>query len=255
MITNDDGIDAGGLHTLLGVAQEFGDVIVMAPEHNMSAKGLSLTTERPLRVREVHDFGGQGSPQTIGVYACDGTPTDCLKLGFEYFCPRMPDLVLSGINHGSNSSINILYSGTMGAVLEATMLGCKAAIGFSLLNHSPHADFAPCVPFVRRIVGAVMEQGLPGGVALNVNFPRLPLDEIKGIRVCRQAPARWVDSFEKRTDPRGREYWWLTGKFDCPDPPQDTDEWALANGYVSVVPIQPDYTCREAIDAVNEILL
>ena len=244
LITNDDGYTARGLDTLVGVARVFGDVIVMAPEYNVSAKGLSLTTERPLRVREVG----------VNVYACDGTPTDCLKLAFEHFCPRKPDLVLSGINHGSNSSINILYSGTMGAVLEATMLGCQA-VGFSLLNHSPEADFEPCVPYVRHIVTRVLHGGLPDNVALNVNIPRLPADQINGMRVCRQASARWVDSFEHRTDPRGRDYWWLTGKFDCPDPQPDTDEWALANGYVSVVPIHPDYTCREAIAPIAQIVL
>ena len=273
LITNDDGYSSKGIRTLIEVAQEFGDVIVMAPETNASAKGLSLTTERPLRVRDV---SGQWSALADGapgdadgtaqlttnhqplttpkVYACDGTPTDCLKLAYEHFCPRTPDLVLSGINHGSNSSINVLYSGTMGAVLEATMLGCTA-IGFSLLNHSPNADFKPCMPYVRHIVGMVLAKGLPANVALNVNIPRLPESEIKGIRVCRQAQARWVDSFERRTDPRGREYWWLTGKFDCPEPPQDTDEWALANGYVSVVPIQPDYTCREAIGQTQHLEL
>lgn len=253
LITNDDGFSSKGIRTLIEVAQEFGDVIVMAPEHNVSAKGLSLTTERPLRVREVSGLVDQAkaeSSHSTKMYACDGTPTDCLKLAFEYFCPHTPDLVLSGINHGSNSSINILYSGTMGAVLEATMLGAKA-IGFSLLNHSPEADFTPCVPYIRHIVGHVLEKGLPDNVALNVNFPRLAASEIKGIRVCRQAQARWLDSFEHRVDPRGRDYWWLTGKFDCPDPQPDTDEWALANGYVSVVPIHPDYTCREAINQID----
>lgn len=249
LITNDDGYTSKGIRTLIDVALEFGEVIVMAPEHNASAKGLSLTTERPLRVREIQVKSGEWK-----VYACDGTPTDCLKLAYEHFCPRTPDLVLSGINHGSNSSINVLYSGTMGAVLEATMLGCTA-IGFSLLNHSPEADFTPCEPYVRHIVGMVLQKGLPASVGLNVNIPRLPEGEIKGIRVCRQAQARWVDSFERRTDPRGRDYWWLTGKFDCPEPPQDTDEWALANGYVSVVPIHPDYTCREAIDNIQHLEL
>lgn len=249
LIGNDDGINAKGLRTLIEVAREFGDIIVMAPEGNSSAKGLSLTTERPVRVREV------SKSDSLIEYACDGLPVDSLKLAYEYFCPRTPDLVLSGINHGSNSSINVLYSGTMGVVLEATMLGAPASIGFSLLNHSPNADFTACVPFVRQIIRAVLDKGFPANVALNVNIPRLPLEEIKGIRVCRQAKARWIDSFEKRTDPRGRDYWWLTGKFECDNPPTDSDEWALANGYVSVVPIQPDFTCREAIDKISSIVL
>lgn len=249
LISNDDGIAARGLRALIEVAREIGDVVVMAPEHNSSAKSLSLTTERPVRVREVSKSEG------LTEYACDGLPVDCLKLAYEWFCPRTPDLVLSGINHGSNSSINVVYSGTMGVVLEATLLGAPASIGFSLLNHSPNADFTPCLPFVRSIIGKVLEKGLPDNTALNVNIPRLPLEEIKGIRVCRQSRARWTDSFEKRTDPRGRDYWWLTGKFECPDPQQDTDEWALANGYVSVVPVHPDYTNLEAIDQISQIVL
>ena len=285
LITNDDGYESKGIRTLAGVAQEFGDVIVMAPERNSSAKSLSLTTDRPLRVKDVSSqwavaigqwpvgsgqwaVSGYGdgsrptdhrtsdtdhSQQNIKVYACDGLPVDCLKLAYEHFCPRIPDLVLSGINHGSNSSINVLYSGTIGAVLEATMLGVQA-VGFSLLNHSPEADLSACIPFVRYIVGRVLEKGLPDNVGLNVNIPRLPLEEIKGIRVCRQARARWMDSFEPRVDPRGRPYWWLTGKFECPEPPQESDEQALAEGYVSVVPIRPDLTCREAINPISQLL-
>lgn len=244
LISNDDGYAARGLHVLTEVAREFGDVVVMAPEQNASAKGLSLTTKVPVRVREVRLEEG------LNVYACDGTPVDCLKLAYEHFCPRKPSLVLSGINHGSNSSINVLYSGTMGAVIEATVLGMPA-IGFSLLNHSPEADFEPSRPIVRCIVGHVLEHGLPTGVALNVNIPRLAADAIKGIRVCHQASGRWLDSFEKRVDPIGRPYWWLTGKFDCDNPPDTSDEWALTHGYVSVVPINVDYTAYSALETLT----
>lgn len=219
---------------------EFGDVVVMAPSTNLSGQSHSITTSRPLRVREVKQDTG------LSVYTCDGTPVDCVKLATEYFCPRTPDLVLSGINHGSNSSINVLYSGTMGAVIEATALGLNA-VGFSLLNHNPEADFSASVPFVRQIIGQVLEKGLPANVSLNVNIPRLPADQIKGVRVCHEAQARWLDSFEKRIDPQGRPYWWLTGKFICDNPPETSDEWALANGYVSIVPIHPDFTHYEAI--------
>lgn len=248
LITNDDGIAAKGLLALIDVACEIGDVVVMAPEQNASGKSLSITASRPLRVRQVSSADG------LETYACDGTSVDCVKLAFEHFCPRKPDLVLSGINHGSNSSINILYSGTMGAVLEATMLGI-GAIGFSLLNHNPEADFSACAPFVRRVVGDVLEKGLPADVSLNVNIPRLPHSEIKGIRVCRQAKARWEDSFAKRIDPQGRPYWWLTGKFVCQVPPEDSDQWALENGYVSIVPVTPDFTCREAIGQLSYLEL
>lgn len=247
LITNDDGVAAKGLGTLCEVAGEFGDVVVMAPERNASGKGLSLTSERPLRAYEVRKDGG------ISVYACDGTPVDCVKLAVEHFCPRKPDLVLSGINHGSNSSINVLYSGTMGAVIEASVMGF-CAIGFSLLNHSHEADFEPSVPYVRHIIDRVLVQGLPEGVSLNVNIPRLPAADIKGIRVCCEAKAMWKDSFEKRVDPIGRPYYWLTGKFLCDNPPSDSDETALREGYVSVVPIHSDYTNYAAIDKINNMM-
>lgn len=247
LITNDDGVAAKGLDTLCEVAMEFGDVVVMAPERNASGKGLSLTSERPLRANEVRTDKG------ISVYACDGTPVDCVKLAVEHFCPRKPDLVLSGINHGSNSSINVLYSGTMGAVIEASVMGF-CAIGFSLLNHNPEADFGPSVPYVSHIIGRVLEQGLPDGVSLNVNIPRLPAADIKGMRVCCEAKAMWKDSFEKRVDPIGRPYYWLTGKFLCDNPPANSDETALREGYVSVVPIHGDYTHYAAIDRINNML-
>ena len=195
LITNDDGYAARGIQALTEVAREFGEVVVMAPAQNASAKSLSLTTKVPIRVRDIRQEEGLSS------YACDGTPVDCLKLAVEHFCPRRPDLVLSGINHGSNSSINILYSGTMGAVLEATTLGFPA-IGFSLLHHSPDADFEPSQPIVRHLVSHVLDHGLPPDVALNVNIPRLASADIKayasaasrrpsGATVSRNASTLW----------------------------------------------------------------
>ena len=248
LITNDDGVAARGLRTLDEVAMEFGDVIVMSPEGNASGLSHSITSSRPLRVREVKISDG------LKVYSCDGTPVDCVKLATEHFCPRKPDLVLSGINHGSNSSINILYSGTMGAVLEATALGLDA-IGFSLLHHSPDANFVPGIPFVRHIIGSVLEKGLPTDVSLNVNIPRPDDGLLRGIRICHEAKAQWLDSFEKRIDPQGRPYWWLTGKFVCDNPPEGSDEWALRHGYVSVVPIHPDFTHHGAIDELQHLVL
>lgn len=248
LISNDDGVNAKGIRTLTDVALEFGDVVVMAPATNASGKGHSLTTERPLRVTEI-----QKAPE-LSIYACDGTPVDCIKLAVEYFCPRRPDLILAGINHGSNSSINVLYSGTMGAVIEGTALGIDS-IGFSLLNHNPEADFSGSIPYVRHIIDATLKNGLPDCVALNVNIPRLSANEIKGIRICCEAKARWLDSFAQRTDPLGRPYWWLTGKFDCTNPPENSDEWALANGYVSVVPICADFTHYASISKLNQFAL
>lgn len=240
LITNDDGVAAKGVLALEAIAQEFGDVVVMAPEVNNSGQSHSITPSRPLRVRTVKES------DELSVYACDGTPVDCVKLAVEYFCPRRPALVLAGINHGSNSSINVLYSGTMGAVVEATVCGFEA-IGFSLLNHSVNADFSSCEPFVRTIIADVMENGLPDNVSLNVNIPNLPVDQIKGIRVCHEAKTYWRDSFEKRIDPIGRPYWWLTGKFVCDELQEGSDEWALQNGFVSVVPTHPDFTNYQAI--------
>ena len=248
LIANDDGVTAKGLRVLVEEAMTFGDVVVMAPERNSSGKSHSLTTERPLRVQTLKQ------EEKLHVYACDGTPVDCVKLAVEHFCPRQPDLVLSGINNGSNSSINVLYSGTMGAVIEATALGLDA-IGFSLLNHNPDADFNACLPSVHHIIKYVLGNGLPDNVSLNVNIPRLPASEIKGIRLCHEAKARWLDSFAQRTDPIGRPYWWLTGKFECNDTSEDSDEWALAHGYVSVVPTCPDLTHYQSIDLLKQLTL
>ena len=247
LITNDDGVHARGINVLADAVREFGDVVVMAPEKNASGKSHSLSTDHPLRT--YHLLSEEG----LDVFYCDGTPVDCIKLASEHFCNRKVDLVLSGINHGSNSSINILYSGTMGAVIEASNNGYNA-IGFSLLNHSAKADFTACVPFVKKIVGYVLQNGLPPYVSLNVNIPKIPLGEIKGIRVCREAKALWSDSFEMRIDPVGRPYYWLTGKFICDDMEEETDEWALANGYVSVVPIHPDFTRYQAIEPLKKAL-
>lgn len=246
LITNDDGVAAKGLQTLVGVAREFGEVIVMAPQNNASGLSHSIVSTRPIRAQEIsHEEG-------LTVCSCDGTPVDCVKLAVEHFCPRRPDLVLSGINHGSNSSINVLYSGTMGAAIEAVAL-CIPSIGFSLLNHNPQADFEPGIPFIRQIIRTTLDNRLPAGITLNVNIPRLPKGEILGIRICHEANACWNDSFEKRIDPQGRPYWWLTGKFVCDDPSEGSDEWALAHGYVSIVPIHCDFTHYPTIEKLKKV--
>ena len=246
LITNDDGVSSRGLRHLATVAQEYGEVVVMAPDHNASGVSTSITCTRPLRVNPVEQGNG------LSIYSCDGTPADCVKMGLEHFCSRQPDLVLSGINYGSNASINIIYSGTIGAVLEACLNGCQA-IGFSLLNHNPAADFDACTPTIQHIINHVLAHPLPDFTALNVNIPRLPADQIKGIRVCQQARAAWKDGLEKRIDPIGRPYWWMTGKFVCDNPPADSDEYVLGEGYVSVVPIRPDLTALHHIEAIKSI--
>ena len=246
LITNDDGVNAKGLKALTDVAREFGEVLVMAPQNNASGLSHSIVSSRPIRAQEISREEG------LTVCSCDGTPVDCVKLAVEHFCPRQPDIVLSGINHGSNSSINVLYSGTMGAAIEAVAL-CIPSIGFSLLNHNPQADFEPGIPYIRQIIRTTLENKLPAGVTLNVNIPRLPADEIKGIRICHEANASWNDSYEKRIDPQGRPYWWLTGKFVCEDPSENSDEWALAHGYVSIVPIHCDFTHYPTIDNLKKL--
>lgn len=235
LITNDDGVSSPGLRHLARIAKEFGEVVVMAPDRNASGSSASITCTRPLHVNLQDHADG------IDYYACDGTPADCVKMGFEHFCPRHPDLLLSGINYGSNASINIVYSGTMGAVQEGCLNGIQA-VGFSLLSHKPDADFNACTAPIRHIIREVLRQPLPDFTALNVNIPHLPADQIKGIRVCRQARAAWKDSLEKHIAPDGAPFWTMTGRFVCNDPGHDTDEYCLGMGYVSVVPISPDYT-------------
>lgn len=244
LITNDDGYTSKGIRTLIDVAREMGDVVVMAPSSNASGQAHSFTASRPLRVNTISEEEG------CCIYACDGTPVDCVKVGEQFFCPRPPSLILSGINHGSNSSINVLYSGTMGAVIEASVAGFPA-IGFSLLDFHADADFAPAVPFVRGIIEKVLDKGLPERVSLNVNIP-VPTDGIiKGLRVCRQSVARWLDSYERRIDPHGQPYYWIAGNFECNDKESDTDQWALENGYVSVVPTTTDFTAYGKLDDIR----
>ena len=246
LLTNDDGVESPLLARLAQAVVDAGhEAVVVAPKGQRSGVGHAFTYLEPLHARQTRN-----APWIC--WEVDGTPADCVKMGLEYFCPRQPDLVLSGINYGSNASINIIYSGTIGAVLEACLNGCQA-IGFSLLNHNPAADFDACTPTIRHILNHVIQHPLPDFTALNVNIPRLPADQIKGIRVCQQARAAWKDSLEKRTDPIGRPYWWLTGKFVCDNPAHDSDEYYLAQGYVTVVPIHPDLTAKHRLETLKSI--
>lgn len=240
LVTNDDGITAGGIRTLISIAQELGDVIVVAPDSPQSGKGHAITVNNTLYLNKISE----------SEYSCSGTPVDCVKMAVHEILNRKPDLCISGINHGSNSSINVIYSGTMSAAVEAGIEGIPA-IGFSLSDFSWNADFEPTKSFVRKIITSVLENQLPKGVVLNVNFPKLPENQIKGIKVCRQANAMWIERFDKRQTPHGRDYYWLTGEFVNYDKGEDTDEWALANGYVSVVPVQFDLTAHHAIQTLN----
>lgn len=236
LVTNDDGITSGGIRALVEVASELGDVVVVAPDSPQSAMGHAITIELPLWLKKSTVFGD------IEAYECTGTPVDCVKLAKNVILKgRTPDLCVSGINHGSNAAINIIYSGTLSAAMEAS-LEHTPSIGFSLLDFSHDADFEPAKPFVKHIISFILENGMEDGSLLNVNIPKLATEDIKGIRVCRQANARWIEEFAQAQDPRGRTYYWLTGRFVNEDEGQDTDVWALENGYISVVPSMHDLT-------------
>ncbi len=240
LVTNDDGVSAPGIKALIEVMTTIGDVVVVAPDSPQSAMGHAITINNTLHLEKIHYEGVQTA------YSCSGTPVDCVKIAVHEILKRKPDICVSGVNHGSNSSINVIYSGTMSAAVEAGIEDIPA-IGFSLLDYNWEADFEVLKEHIQKITLQVLENGLPEGVVLNVNFPKLKKEEIKGIKICRQAKAAWIEEFDKRTNPQGREYYWLTGRFINQDSGEDTDEWALEHGYVSIVPVQFDLTAHTAI--------
>lgn len=245
LVTNDDGITAPGIRTLIKVMNTIGDVVVVAPDSPQSGMGHAITVDATLHCRKEHIDDG---PQIE--YSTSGTPADCIKLARHEILDRVPDICVSGVNHGSNSSINVIYSGTMSAAIEAGIEGIPA-IGFSLLDYNYDANFAPSEDFIKTITLNVLNNGLPKGVVLNVNIPNLSKKAIKGIKVCRQAKANWVEKFDKRQNPQGKDYYWLTGEFVNLDKGEDTDEWALKEGYISVVPVQFDMTAHHFIQQLN----
>ena len=245
LITNDDGIFAPGIRKLIEICRQLGKVIVVAPDSAMSGMSHAITVKTPLRLRKLAE------EKDYIEYSCNGTPVDAIKLGEKIIVRGKPDLVVSGINHGSNASVNIVYSGTMAAVIEANIDGIPA-IGFSLLDYSHSADFSAVDDYITSIINNVLENGLPEGVCLNVNIPAVKKEEIKGIKVCRQAKGRWDEDFDERVDPHDRDYYWLTGVFTNGDTDEDTDSWALTNNYISVVPIQYDLTAHEAISILEK---
>ena len=248
LVVNDDGIFAPGIRALVSVAKEFGHVVVVAPDSPQSAKGHSISINEILRLRKVDKFEG------VEAYECSGTPVDCVKMAKHLVLHDRPiDLVVSGINHGTNASISIIYSGTMSAAMEASHEGLKA-IGFSHINHSFDIDFEATKYFVRYFIGKALADDYPKGRLLNVNIPDLPLENIKGIKVCRQAKGRWKENFIEGKDPSGKKYYWLSGYFELLDNGEDTDIYALEQGYVSVVPSTHDLTDYNAIDMFKKIL-
>lgn len=245
LISNDDGVHARGLHHLTEIARNIGDVIAVAPDIPRSGQSAALTVNAPLRIINHSDTYG------AKVFSVTGTPVDCVKLALHAITGRRPDLMLSGINHGSNAAVNNLYSGTMGAAMEACLAGIPS-IGFSLLDHSPDADFDPLTPFIDSITRRVLEKGLPEGICLNVNFPKncTPL----GVKVLRAAEGHWTEEYADYTDPHGKPFYWLTGRFhneepDCPE----TDEYWLARQYGSIVPIRPGQTALDMIPAIENL--
>ncbi|BDD08752.1 5'-nucleotidase SurE [Fulvitalea axinellae] len=246
LVTNDDGITAPGIRMLVEVMKELGDVAVVAPNSPQSGMGHAITIGKPLRLVDSDIF------DDVTAFECSGTPADCVKLAKHYALKdRQPDLVVSGINHGSNSSISVLYSGTMSAAIEAAIENIPA-IGFSLCDYSHNADFSHIREYVKSIASKVLDEGLPKFLTLNVNFPKKQEEEIKGVRICRQARAKWEEEFEQRFDPMGQPYYWMAGNFVNFDKGEDNDEWAIANNYVSVVPIQFDLTAHHAMSVLGE---
>ncbi|WP_114779266.1 5'/3'-nucleotidase SurE [Botryobacter ruber] len=247
LVSNDDGITSPGIRTLVEVALKIGEVVVVAPDSPQSGMGHAITIGNTLRLDKSIAF----ADINVEAYECSGTPADCVKLAkFFVLRDRKPDLVISGINHGSNSSISVLYSGTMSAAIEAAIEGLPA-IGFSLCDYGHEADFSHTTEFVEQIIRQALESQLPANTALNVNIPKKSEDPIKGIKICRQAHAKWQEEFDERLDPNNRRYFWMTGNFVNFDKGEDTDEWALVNNYISVVPCQYDLTAHHVIPILN----
>ncbi len=235
LITNDDSIAAPGIKALAEAVKDLGRVVVVAPDKPQSGMGHAITIGHPLRLQKSFLIEG------VEAYTCSGTPVDCVKLAVDKILHRKPDICLSGINHGANHSINVIYSGTMSAAMEAAIESIPSA-GFSILDYSMEADFSAAKVYVRKIAEAMLAKSFDKHLLLNVNFPAVPLELLKGIKVCRQAYAKYEEKFLERKDPHDKTYYWLTGEFINFDEGEDTDVWALANNYVSVVPVQFDLT-------------
>lgn len=243
-VTNDDGVSSKGIRSLFESVKEFGDVVIIAPDSPQSGTGHGITIHDPLRLDRLDLFEGTEA------YSCSGTPVDCVKLGVYEIMHRKPDLLVSGINHGANTSTNVLYSGTMSAAVEGSMEGIPS-IGFSLDSFNADADFTLSMEVVKRVVSAVLEKGMQKGVCLNVNIPDIAKEEHQGIKVCKQAHAYWADRFDKREDQFGKPYYWLTGDFIDADQSEDTDLFWIPKGYTTVVPTQFDMTAHGALNELK----
>jgi 5'-nucleotidase len=235
LVTNDDGINAPGIRALVEAVRPLGRVVVVAPDSPQSGMGHAITIGQPLRLDKVQVFEG------IDSWQCSGTPADCVKLARDKVLHRKPDLCVSGINHGANHSINVIYSGTMSAAMEAAIEDIPS-VGFSSLDYSFDADFTMAAKVARSIAERMLTTKLPPHILLNVNIPVVSEEDFKGIKICRQAYAKWQEEFDHRLDPRGKDYYWMVGKFINMDEGDGTDVQALADGYASLVPITIDFT-------------
>ena len=243
LISNDDGFDAKGINELIGMVKDYGDVIACAPDGPRSGQACAFSATVPLTLTlQRKEEGGE-------VWSCNGTPVDCVKMALANLCERRPDLIIGGINHGDNASVNTHYSGTMGVTMEGCMKYITS-VAFSLCDHRADADFRPLEPYIRQMVQRLLANGLPQGVCLNVNFPLLP--EFKGVRVCRMAHGSWLNEVTRCRHPRGYDYWWMVGHYHNDEPEaEDTDRWALDHGYVAITPTRADVTAYEAMDMLK----
>ncbi|MDE7153028.1 MAG: 5'/3'-nucleotidase SurE [Muribaculaceae bacterium] len=246
LISNDDGIEAAGIHSLVDYVKEYGDVWVVAPDRPHSGQSSAMTVNQPLHISQKPDYNG------AHMFSVSGTPVDCVKLAYHTILPRIPDLMLSGINHGSNAGNSIIYSGTMGAVMEATTIGIPA-VGYSLLSHSPNADFSETERFIRHITSRVLRHGLPAGICLNVNFPADV--KIEGMKVVRAATSHWTEEFQEYTDPHGHKFYWLKGRIINEEPEaEDTDLTWLDRGYATIVPARVNQNALDCLQSTADLL-
>tara|TARA_B100000287_G_scaffold377366_1_gene379124 strand:- start:2952 stop:3722 length:771 start_codon:yes stop_codon:yes gene_type:complete len=242
LVTNDDGIDSKGIRLLVSIMSKFGEVVVVAPDSPQSGMGHAITVGDKLRLIKSDLF------EEIEAYKCSGTPADCVKIAKHHILKNKKiDLITSGINHGSNSSISVLYSGTMSAAIEGAIENTPS-IGFSLCDFDPNAHLNHSKIYIKKIVENALSNGIPDSIALNVNIPAISSEEIRGIKICRQANAIWEETFDKRHDPYGREYFWMVGNFVNHDKGKNNDEWAIKNNYVSIVPCKFDLSSKKGID-------
>ncbi|MFC2097596.1 5'/3'-nucleotidase SurE [Bacteroidota bacterium] len=246
LISNDDGIQARGINVLTKVAIKYGDVLVVAPDGGRSGASHSVSLSSCIRLNKISE------EENLCRYISTGTPADCIKLAVNQILDEKPDIILSGINHGSNSSVSVFYSGTMAAVIEGCMNGIPS-VGFSVDDHSANADMSVAEEYVHEVIQNLLKSGLPKGACLNINFPSVSSDEIKGVKICRQTQGVWKEEFETRKDPYGNDYYWLTGEFNNNEPEsRETDDWALKNNYIAVVPVSVDLTNHKAIPELKK---